>query len=186
MSLSAAALVALALAAAAPPADGWRVEAPLLLTASGSSSNVETQLLPWAGLRVGRLHALSADPAGPSAGFDAAVLGGGLAREGTPQISATRLLGVLEGRGLWSPARVTSTWTAFLPYGFAGALAGLGASHVAAFEDTRTRAVATWGLRAGGGLELLIHGVTTRIELGAGMRDLRFELSGALSLGFAL
>lgn len=169
----------------ASSAPRWRLDGGLALTATSTSSNVETSLQPWLILRTGRLFSWGRDPDGVSAGFDASVWLGGYAREGTPEIATTRFYGALEGRALWSPGRVSSTWSAFLPYCFAGALAGAGLTHLQAFDDTSTRPLGTWAVRAGGGLELLIHGITTRLELGAGLRDLRPELASTLTLGAA-
>jgi hypothetical protein len=185
---TAAAALAL-LAAAAPPADDWRIEAPLSVTASAPSSSFETTLVPWAGLRAGRSFFFgdgAAEGGGPTAGFDLALHLGGGGREGTPQVEATRALGVLEGRALFSPARLSSTFSALTPYGFAGALVGGGAVETVAFEEKRLRGLATFGLRVGGGLELRVHRVITRVELGAGVRDLRFEVSSAVAVGLAL
>lgn len=159
------------------PSQEWRVEAPLLLTASAPASNVETTVAPWIGLRAGTL---SLD----GAGFDGAVYFSTV-RDGTPEVATSRTIVVAEARGLFAPTRFASTFTALVPYGFLGASAGGGVLEVKAFEDSRFRPLATWAARAGLGAELQVHRVSTRIELGAGLRDLRFEITSALSLGVA-
>ena len=186
--------LALALALAPPTVDApvertWRVELPLALSATAPASNVETTVVPWLGVRVGRLMANEGaglvEGSPTFTGFDGALYAAST-REGTPEVGAARTLAFAEGRALWAPLAVQSTWSALVPYGFAGASAGGGWVEVKAFDESRVRPLFTWGARAGAGAELRIRAITTRVELGAGLRDLRFELTSALSLGLAL
>jgi hypothetical protein len=171
----------LALALAGDPAvDPWHVELGVAATASAPASNVETKLLLWPSLRFGKWLALGSDVA---YGFDGAVLGS-WERDGTSEVATTRALGAVEGRALFSPARVTSAHVAVVPYGFAGVLFGGGFVDTQAFSQSDARGIGTWGARAGFGGCASIYGVTTSLELGAGMRDLRFELSSTLALGY--
>lgn len=175
-------VIALVLAMAAdPPVDVWHVEVPLVATASAPSSNVETTLVLWPSLRFGKWATLGDDVA---YGFDGALLGS-WQRDGTSEVATSRLLGAVEGRGLFSPARVASTHAAVVPYAFAGVLAGGGVLDTQAFQQNSSRAIGTWGARLGFGAFASIYGVTTSLELGAGMRDVRFELSSTLALGYA-
>ena len=177
----------LALLASAPE-QTWRVEVPLSVNATAPSSNVETTVMPWLGARVGQLVPWRGpgiiDGSPMLWGADAAIAVGHV-REGTPQVSAARTLAFVEGRGLFAPGRFSSTFSAFVPYAFLGASVGGGLLEVKAFDDARLRPQLTWGARAGAGAELQVHGLTTRLELGAGLRDLRFELTSALAFGVA-
>lgn len=177
----------LTLLACAPQAP-WRVELPLSLNASAPASNVETIVTPWIGVRLGQL----APWPGPGLvdgnpmlwGADVAIALGHVS-DGTPQVSTARTSAFIEGRGLVAPGRFASTFSAFVPYGFLGVSAGGGVLEVKAFDDARLRPLFTWGARVGAGAELQVHALTTRLELGAGLRDLRFELTSALAIGVA-
>jgi hypothetical protein len=163
------------------PMQEWRVEGVLALNATSPASNVETTVAPWFGLRAGTL-APARDAA--SMGFDGALYAGTVS-EGTPQVKTSRTLAFVEGRGLFAPMRVSSTFSALVPYGFLGASLGGGVVEVRAFDEARFRPLFTWATRAGLGAELQVHSLMTRLELGVGLRDLRFELTSALSLGIA-
>lgn len=154
-----------------------------MLTAQARSSGVDTVVLPWIGARGGRTFALGGDE-GPLAGLDVGLAAGGGA-EGTPQVRTTQTWVALEGRGLWAPGRDTSTFTAFMPYAFAGASLGVGLLHQEAFGGKLDDPVLTWAARVGGGAEIEVHHLVARVELGAGVRDLRFEVSSSISAGIA-
>ena len=117
-------------------------------------------------------------------GFDGA-LAVGHVRDGTPQVSTARSIAFVEGRGLFAPGRISSTFSAFVPYAFLGASGGAVLLETKAFDDARLRTLLTWGARVGAGAEVQVHALTTRLEFGAGLRDLRFELTTALAFGVA-
>ncbi len=164
----------------APAVEGFTLEVPLVLTASAPASNVGTSLVPWLSVRAGALFPLA--PGGSAWGFDVALLGS-WARDGTNAVAATRALLAVEGRGLVSPGRLSSTYSAFVPYGFVGLLGGGGVVDIEAFKDSRVGALGTWGARAGAGGRVEIHQVTTTLELAAGVRDLKLEVSSSFAIG---
>jgi hypothetical protein len=166
------------------PSQQWRVEGVLAINATSPSSNVETTVAPWFGVRAGSLAPTGTTRDGAAMGFDGALFVGTVS-EGTPEVKTSRTIAFAEGRGLFAPMRVASTFSALVPYGFAGASLGGGVVEVRAFEDARVRPLFTWAARVGLGAELQVHALTTRVELGAGLRDLRAELSSAMTLGVA-
>ena len=173
-------LVVATAALAAPPVDAVHVEVPFAMTAAAPASNVETALTPWLGVRAGKTIGLG----DASFGFDGALYAS-WASSGTSQVSSSKTLFTLEARALFSPGRLASTYSSLSAYGFAGVLAGGGVVSTKAFPEDDARPIATWGARAGLGGTIAIHGVTTSVEIGAGVRDLRFELSSSLALGYA-
>lgn len=176
------------IAAAAQPTQAsrtWSVDGLLLLSAGPPVSNRETTIQPWAGLRGAWLAPLGSDTSGLHLGVDASLLAAMPAGEGTPQVSSSRFAGGLEGRALIAPVRLASTFSALLPYGFVGLFLGAGAAQLAVFDEGRIKPLLTGSLRTGAGLELIVHGFTVRAELGAGMRDLRFDLTSGVGLGYA-
>lgn len=166
-----------------------RVDAPLVVTAQSPASAQETSLLPWFGPRVGFVSAFDGEEAG---GKDAggAFFGGeglllfGMDSQGTNEVSVLKLPVLLEGRGLFG-ARYVGGLFGVGGYGFVGVGVGGGVSFLRAFDDGRTRGFATWGARTGAGLELGFGPAVTRVELGVGARDQRFELSGSFGVGAA-
>jgi hypothetical protein len=172
LSLIAAPLFALAAAAGGD----WTVDAPLALHARSPSSNVDTIVEPWGGVRVGRRLD------GPFA-VDAGLYLGGASEQGTGEVYARRAFGALELRGLAGMELLASTYSALSSYAFLGAGGGAGAATVTTFETQRTNPLLTWHARGGGGLEMRIRAIVTRVELGLGIRDARLEISSALAIG---
>lgn len=181
MLLNLALLVGLA---ADAPASGDRgvivVDVPLALSAQGTASRVETVLTPWAGLRAGWLNH---DDSGVFVGADAAVLAG-FEGGGTAQVALTKVPLLLEGRGLVGLRQRIGLFGVG-GYGYGGLGGGGGPLVVSAFDDSRARAFATWTARLGAGGELSFGAARLRIELGAGIRDARFDLHGAVAAGAA-
>jgi hypothetical protein len=181
MSVVSALLLTLAVA---PPVQHIVIDAPLVLTASAPASGVETVLVSWVALRGGGVLDLSPSVgSGLGIGGDVALWAGGFESEGTAEVHATRFFAVAEARGLASWRAFSTTHAALTPYLFAGLRGGGGPSFITVFDDGRTSLLALWGARAGLGLDLTIHHVLVRSELGAGARDGRFELSSGVSLG---
>lgn len=160
-----------------------RVDAPLVLTAQSPASAQETSLLPWFGPRVGYVDEFSDDVGGTFFGGEGLLLFG-VDSQGTNEVSVLKLPVLFEGRGLLG-ARYASGLFGVGGYGFVGVALGGGVSFLRAFDDGRTRGFATWGARSGGGLELTFGPAVTRVELGLGARDQRFELSGSFGVGAA-
>jgi hypothetical protein len=181
MSVVSALLLALALA---PPVEHVTLDVPLVRTASAPASGVETVLVAWLVLRVGGVFDLSESTfSGFGLGGDLSLWGGGFESEGTAQVSATRFFAAAEARGLASWRAFSTTYAALTPHVFAGLRGGGGPSFITVFDDGRTSLLGLWGARAGLGLDLTIHHVLVRSDLGAGVRDGRFELSSGVSLG---
>ncbi len=168
--------------AAQPASPAWRVDAPLTLTAAPASSNSNTVVAPWVGLRAGGRLSLI----GPMVvGGEGALHVGGLERSGTSNVAVTRVLSALEARGLAGASLATASLE-LLPYAWTSLVAGAGVAFLSAFDDGRVRPLGTLGGRVGVGAELrLLHG-TARLEVGGGLRDLRPELSTSFALGVAL
>ncbi len=165
-----------------------RIDAPLTLTAQAPASSQETLLVPWAGVRVG---GVDNDDDGAFVGGDGQ-LSIALDGQGTNEVSVLRIPVLLEGRGLigrrWRPGSPAQGplgpgLAGFGGYGYGGAGIGGGVASFQVFDDARLRGFGTWTVRGGGGVELAFGPATTRIELGLGLRDLRFELHGSFAVG---
>jgi hypothetical protein len=154
------------------------VELPLALSAHGTASKVETVLAPWVGVRGG---VLSTSAAGWFTGGDLALLVG-TESGGTSEVNVSRVPLLLEGRGLVG-GRFRGGFVGLGGYGYGALGLGGGATAITAFDDGRVRPFGTLATRIGLGTELSFGLVMLRLELGTGMRDLRFELHGATSLG---
>ena len=154
------------------------VELPLALSAHGTASKVETVLAPWVGIRGGLL---STSAAGWFTGGDLALLVGSEGG-GTSEVNVSRVPVLLEGRGLVG-GRFRGGFVGLGGYGYGALGIGGGATTITAFADGRLRPFGTLATRVGLGTELSFGPVMLRLELGTGMRDLRFELHGATSLG---
>lgn len=154
------------------------VELPLALSAHGTTSRVETVLTSWLGVRGGML---SSAQSGLFTGFDVGLLLGGESG-GTSAVNVTRTPILVEGRGLVG-GRFRGGFVGVGGYGYGGVGLGGGVTSITAFDDSRVRPFATAALRVGGGTEVSFGPAMLRIEMGTGLRDLRLELHGAVSLG---
>jgi hypothetical protein len=163
--------------------ESWRlnVDVPLLLSAQQSVSQNGTAVSPAIGLRAG---ALVFAPTPLAWGGDLGAYVGSTGGGGTGQVGGGSTYGALEARGL--VGAVTRTEQAALTgYGFLGGLVGLGTTKLEAFGDVRERSFTTWGARGGVGGEVRFLAMLLRLELGVGVRDLRFEVSSSLSAGLS-
>lgn len=178
-------LTALALAA------GLHLDAPIVLTAQSPASSQETSLVPWFGVRAG--YAFDDDDGaahdgvhdGAHDGVFSAVEGAllfGLDGQGTNEVAVTRLPVLVEARGVYG-SRVGFGLVSLGGYGYVGGGVGGGPAYFQAFDDARLRAFGLWVVRGGGGVELSFLQAFTRVEVGAGVRDLRPELSGCFAVG---
>lgn len=173
--------LALLLTAATPGSTdhaSFFVELPLALSAHGTASKVETVLAPWVGVRAGLL---SPSAAGWFTGGDLALLVGSEGG-GTSEVNVSRVPLLIEGRGLVG-GRFRGGFVGLGGYGYGSLGIGGGATAITAFDDGRLRSFGTLATRIGLGTELSFGPIMLRLELGTGMRDLRFELHGATSLG---
>lgn len=168
----------------APPLTAWNVDAPLAFAASSPASGFETNVATWLLLRGGRTWdaATLTGVEGSDVGLDLALWLGGYESEGTPEVNVTRVYTAVEGRGRMGYRAFHTTHSALTPYAFAGVRAGGGVLYVSAYDDSRSGLLGIWGARAGLGLDLTIFRVSPRVELAAGMKNLRLELSSAVSV----
>jgi len=157
----------------------WRtfVELPVQLSAVGTTSKVETALLSAAGVRVGTVDV----SAGGFVGGDVALLVG-LETNGTAEVSVTRVPAMVEGRGL-AGGRFRGGIVSLAGYGYGGVTVGAGFIGTTAYDDSSARPLVLWAARAGGGVEFGLGPAQLRVEAGAGVRDARLEVHGALALG---
>lgn len=176
----AAMLVAAEARAKAPRERTFLVEAPLIGSATPASSGVETSLLFSPGLRGGMTFPFG-DPL--FVGADV-TLSGTWENAGTKPVGVTRILGGLEARGLVGTS-FGGRFARILPYAYTGPTGSLGLGFVTAFDDTEVRFLSSFGWRAGGGAMLRLGSVQVRLDLGAGVRDLRPEVVMSFSLGAA-
>ncbi len=157
-----------------------RVDLPIVVSAQAPPSNVETFIVPWTGVRVG---VFDNDNAGAFQGLDGQLLVG-FDSQGTNEVAVLRVPVLLEGRGL-----IGGRWRGGLVgvagYGFGGFGVGVGVSSFKAFDDERLRGFALLTLRSGGGVEFAFGPAFTRIEVGAGLRNSRFEVAGTFAVGGA-
>jgi hypothetical protein len=176
------ALMAAAPGAPAPPA--WRLDVPVALVAQSPTSGVDTRVVPWFGVRAARLLTESSGGLLVLGGDVASWLGTG-PLEGTKTVSASRLTGAIELRGLLGINAVQTAEAAIRPYGYLSALGGGALVTLAAYTDQSYRLLPEWGLGAGGGLEVRAHLAALRVELGGGLRDGGFALTSTLAAGVA-
>ena len=158
---------------------GLQVDIPLQFTAQSPASANQTSIHPWLGVRVG---SVSGAPTGSFVGGDGALLVGDYEQQGTNAVAMSRLMVGVEGRGLIG-GRFSAAFASAGGYGFGGLLLGVGGASLTAYDDSRLRAIFTAGVRAGGGLLLDVGPVTSRLELGAGVRDFRWEVLSTFALG---
>ncbi len=151
---------------------------PVGLAAQSTASKNDTVLSSWLGVRAGYI---SSTGGGVFFGGDGALLLGGEGG-GTAQVSVARSPIAVEGRGLVG-GRFRGGLFGVGGYGYGGVLVGGGAVVLTAFDELRTRPFVTAAGRVGGGMELSFSSAALRIELGAGLRDLRPELHGQVALG---
>ena len=157
-------------------AAGLRLDVPVTLTAQAPASAQETSLVPWVGPRLGYfVDDLS------YAGVEGQLLVG-LDTQGTNEVAVTRFPVVVEARGVYG-AVANFGLVDVAGYGYGGVGVGGGAAVFSAFDESRVRGFGLWVVRGGAGVELAFLRATTRIEVGAGVRDLRLELSGSFSVG---
>lgn len=155
-----------------------RVDAPLTLTATSPTSAQETALLPFVGVRAGVVDNAGA---GFFVGGDSS-LNVGYESQGTSQVGTLRLPFLLDGRGLVG-TRMVAGLVGIGGYGFGGVGVGGGLATFHAFDETTSRPFGLFTLRAGGGGEIAFGPVLTRVEVGLGMQNLRFEVSGSFGVG---
>lgn len=170
--------------AGAPPAPApiaVVLDAPITFTAAPASSSFETVLTPWFGIRAG----VRAPLVGPLvAGGEGGVHVGGYERAGTSTVAVTRAFGAIEARGLVGATAATHN-VAATGYVVASVLGGAGASYAKVFADARTQPLLTGGARLGVGAEMRLLLATARVELTAGVRDLRPEVATSVAAGLA-
>jgi hypothetical protein len=154
------------------------VDVPVMLSAQGTASRVETVLTPWLGLRAGWL---SHDDGGVFFGGDAALVGGAEGG-GTPQVSLNKATALLEVRGLIG-ARYRLGMFGVGGYGYGGGGGGVSPLFMSVYDDSRFRVLPSWTARVGAGTEVSFGVARLRFELGTGLRDARFELHGSAALG---
>jgi hypothetical protein len=170
--------MSVALVAVVALAGAIRVDAPLTLTATSPTSAQETSLLPFVGVRAGVVD-------NAAAGLFFGADGGlhiGYESQGTTQVGTLRLPILVEGRGLVG-SRYVGGLVGVGGYGFAGVGGGGGVATFQAFDASTSRAFGLVTLRAGGGGEIAFGPVLTRIEVGLGVQNLRFEVSGSFGVG---
>jgi hypothetical protein len=172
-------LGATAHAAAMTSPEATSVDLVGALEAEQASSNVGSTVVPWLGLRA--THWFDVD-AHLRWGIDGALWCGGLNVGGTPQVSASRMFGAVEARGLVGQ-RFASAHAAITPYGYVGVDVGGGALNEKVFAQTRSHALGTWAVSGGVGAALTLMGATLRLELGGGMRDAGPMVRTQLALG---
>jgi len=166
--------------ASTPPPSTARASIELLsaLSAQGTTSNVDTALTSWLGVRVGGVNT---DQGGLFFGGDGTV-SVGVENAGTADVAYGRVPALLEGRGLVG-ARLRRGFVGLGGYGYGGAGVGLGAATITVFDKIESRGFVTTTIRAGIGAETSLGPVMLRLETGAGVRDLRFEIHGSAALG---
>jgi hypothetical protein len=174
-----AAAVAAVDAVDAVDADGAiMLDFPLGLAAQSTASRVDTVMSSWLGVRVGYVNNRGG---GMFVGGDGALVVGAEGG-GTAQVSVARTPVAVEGRGIVG-ARFAGGLFGVGGYGYGGVLVGGGAVVTTAFEQEKTRGFMTTAARVGGGMDLSFSAIALRIELGAGLRDLRPELHSQVALG---
>ncbi|MBI1947338.1 MAG: hypothetical protein HYS27_16710 [Deltaproteobacteria bacterium] len=178
------ALLLVAGATGEPPAPVWRLDLPVALVAQAPASGVDTRVVPWLGVRVARMLDAPNDQLLVFGGDAAAMLGFG-PNEGTSKVRASRFGATLEGRGLAALNAFHTATVWVRPYGYGALQAGGAISTLSAYADQSLRLLPVWGLGAGAGLELTVHVVALRVELGAGVRDGAFALDSRLAVGAA-
>ncbi|MCC7072160.1 MAG: hypothetical protein IT383_12605 [Deltaproteobacteria bacterium] len=168
----------------APQAPVWRIDAPLVLVAQAPTSGNETRVTPWLGVRVTRM--LEAPPE------QLVVLGGDLAAtlgygptEGTQRVNFARMGAALDARALLAVNALHSATTWLRPYGFGATHLGGELGILSAYDDQRYRFLPVWGLSAGLGVELTVHVLSLRVDLGAGTRNGGFALESSFGVGAA-
>ncbi len=154
------------------------VDVPVMLSAQGTASRVETVLTPWLGLRAGWL---SHDDGGVFFGGDAALVGGAEGG-GTSEVSVNKATALLEVRGLVG-ARYRLGMFGVGGYGYGGGGGGVSPLFMTVYDDSRFRVLPSWTARVGAGTEVSFGVARLRFELGTGLRDARFELHGSAALG---
>jgi hypothetical protein len=154
------------------------VDVPVMLSAQGTASRVETVLTPWLGLRAGWL---SHDDGGVFFGGDAALVGGAEGG-GTSEVSVNKATALLEARGLVG-ARYRLGMFGVGGYGYGGGGGGVSQLVMTVYDDSRFRVLPSWTARVGAGTEVSFGVARLRFELGTGLRDARFELHGSAALG---
>ena len=163
-----------------PPPSSARASVELVsaTSAQGTTSNVNTALTTWLGVRAGGVNT---DQEGTFWGGDGTV-SIGLESAGTADVVYRRVPALLAGRGLLG-MRLRRGIVGLGGYGYGGAGIGVGAGTVAVFEKVETRGFLTTTIRVGVGVETSFGLVMLRLETGAGVRDLRFEIHGTAAFG---
>lgn len=154
------------------------LEPVLQLSAQSAAARVDTTMTTSFGLRAGYIDN------GDGGFFFGGDLAGlfGYDNAGTPQVAIDRRHLLLEARGLIGYRHMRGM-VGLGGYGYGGVGVGQTSTETRVFDDARSHAALATTARLGAGVETTFGAGAVRLELGGGMRDVRFELVGSLSAG---